>query len=193
MPDDRPILFFDSGVGGLSVLAPCAALLPHAPLVYVADSAGFPYGTRSEGEIAARVPALLGRLAERYDPRLIVIACNTVSTIALQHVRAVVSCDDELHPYPPFQADRGTGKAPPRPAVCFQAALSALPFWVYCTSASVMALTLGVRPSSEVGIVSSPAASRFSTGWSSAFSTRQSASTFRPGMEPMNRGLMGRP
>jgi glutamate racemase len=90
MADHRPILFFDSGVGGLSVLAPTAALLPQAPLVYVADSAGFPYGTRTEGEIAARVPALLGRLAERYEPRLIVIACNTASTIALQHVRAAL-------------------------------------------------------------------------------------------------------
>jgi glutamate racemase len=90
MADRRPILFFDSGVGGLSVLAPTARLLPQASLVYVADSAGFPYGTRSEAEIAARVPALLGRLAERYDPRLIVIACNTASTIALQHVRAAL-------------------------------------------------------------------------------------------------------
>ncbi|ATY33208.1 glutamate racemase [Sphingomonas psychrotolerans] len=90
MADRRPILFFDSGVGGLSVLAPTARLLPHAPLIYVADSAGFPYGTRSEAEIATRVPALLGRLAERYDPRLIVIACNTASTIALQHVRAAL-------------------------------------------------------------------------------------------------------
>jgi glutamate racemase len=90
MADHRPILFFDSGVGGLSVLAPTARLLPRAPLVYAADSAGFPYGTRSEAEIAARVPALLGRLAERYEPRLIVIACNTASTIALQHVRAAL-------------------------------------------------------------------------------------------------------
>ncbi len=88
--DDRPLLFFDSGVGGLSVLAATQALLPQASLIYVADSAGFPYGTKSEGEIAARVPALLGRLAERYDPRLIVIACNTASTIALQHVRAAL-------------------------------------------------------------------------------------------------------
>ncbi|MCW3847872.1 glutamate racemase [Sphingomonas sp. LB-2] len=87
MPDTRPILFFDSGVGGLSVLAPTRALLPQAPLVYVADSAGFPYGTKTEAEIAGRVPALLGRLAERYDPRLIVIACNTASTIALAEVR----------------------------------------------------------------------------------------------------------
>lgn len=90
MADSRPLLFFDSGVGGLSVLAPARALLPDAPLVYAADSAGFPYGTRSEAEIAARVPALLGRLAERYKPRLIVIACNTASTIALAHVRAAL-------------------------------------------------------------------------------------------------------
>jgi glutamate racemase len=88
--DDRPILLFDSGVGGLSVLAAVRDLLPSASLVYVADSAGFPYGTKSEAEIAARVPALLGRLAERLDPRLIVIACNTASTIALQHVRAAL-------------------------------------------------------------------------------------------------------
>jgi glutamate racemase len=88
--DDRPILFFDSGVGGLSVLAEARRLLPQASTVYVADSAGFPYGTKSEAEIAARVPALLGRLAERYHPRLIVIACNTASTIALAAVRAAL-------------------------------------------------------------------------------------------------------
>lgn len=90
MADDRPLLFFDSGVGGLSVLAPTRALLPQAPIVYVADNGGFPYGTRTEAEIAARVPALLGRLAERYRPRLIVIACNTASTIALAGVRAAL-------------------------------------------------------------------------------------------------------
>ncbi len=91
MSDDaRPILFFDSGVGGLSVVAPTRALLPEASIVYAADSAGFPYGTKSEAEIAARVPALLGRLAERYRPRLIVIACNTASTIALPAVRAAL-------------------------------------------------------------------------------------------------------
>jgi glutamate racemase len=87
---DAPILFFDSGVGGLSVLGPTRALLPTAPIVYVADSAAFPYGTRSEAEIAARVPALLGRLTERFRPRLAVIACNTASTIALPFVRAAL-------------------------------------------------------------------------------------------------------
>lgn len=90
MTDIRPILLFDSGVGGLSVLAKVREALPRAPIVYVADNAGFPYGTRSEAEIAARVPALLGRLAERYRPRLIVIACNTASTIALAAVRAAL-------------------------------------------------------------------------------------------------------
>ncbi|WP_375287360.1 glutamate racemase [Sphingomonas sp.] len=87
---DAPLLFFDSGVGGLSVVAPTLDLIPNAPIVYAADSAGFPYGTRSEAEIAARVPALLGRLVERYRPRLVVIACNTASTIALAHVRAAL-------------------------------------------------------------------------------------------------------
>ena len=90
MPGARPLLIFDSGVGGLSVLGPIRALLPNAPIVYAADSAGFPYGTKSEEEIETRVPALLGRLAERYDPRLIVIACNTASTIALDVVRAAL-------------------------------------------------------------------------------------------------------
>src|SRR5437588_255933 len=82
-----PLLFFDSGVGGLSVLEPTRALLPDAPIVYAADNGGFPYGKRSEAEIASRVPALLGRLVERFSPRIAVIACNTASTIALEHVR----------------------------------------------------------------------------------------------------------
>ena len=90
MQADAPLLFLDSGIGGLSILGPTRALLPNAPIVYCADNAAFPYGTRSEGEIAARVPALLGRLVERFHPRLAVIACNTASTIALDHVRAAL-------------------------------------------------------------------------------------------------------
>jgi glutamate racemase len=90
MDSDRPLLVFDSGVGGLSVLDAIRQRLPTAPIVYVADSGGFPYGTKSEIEIAARVPALLGRLVERYRPRLVVIACNTASTIALAAVRGAL-------------------------------------------------------------------------------------------------------
>lgn len=87
---EAPVLFFDSGVGGLSILDPARKLLPNMPVVYAADRAGFPYGTKSEAEIAARVPALLGRLVERYRPRIAVIACNTASTIALSVVRAAL-------------------------------------------------------------------------------------------------------
>lgn len=65
-------------------------MLPHAPAIYVADLAGLPYGTKSEAEIAARVTGLLGRISERYRPRLICIACNTASTIALEMVRDVL-------------------------------------------------------------------------------------------------------
>ena len=90
MDPAAPLLFFDSGVGGLSVLEPTRALLPAASIVYLADNAGFPYGARSEADIAERVPALLQPAVERFDPRLVVIACNTASTIALDHARAAL-------------------------------------------------------------------------------------------------------
>lgn len=78
-------------MGGLSVARAVRRLLPHLPLVYAADREGFPYGERSEREIAVRVPALLGRLVERVHPALAVIACNTASTIALADVRGALS------------------------------------------------------------------------------------------------------
>ncbi len=90
MQNSGPILVFDSGVGGLSVLAEIRKARPDAPLVYAADNAWHPYGPRSEAEIAARVPALLGRLTERFKPCVVVIACNTAATIALAHVRAAL-------------------------------------------------------------------------------------------------------
>lgn len=87
----KPLLVFDSGIGGLSVLAEIRKKLPSAPVVYCADNAGFPYGIKTEAELGARVPALLGRLVERFDPQLVVIACNTASTISLAQVRAVLN------------------------------------------------------------------------------------------------------
>jgi len=85
-----PILLFDSGVGGLTVLAELRKIMPDAPVIYAADLAGLPYGEKSEAQIAARVAGLLGRMAERYQPRLACIACNTASTIALGMVRDVL-------------------------------------------------------------------------------------------------------
>ncbi|WP_425453075.1 glutamate racemase [Parasphingopyxis lamellibrachiae] len=91
MHDARPLLLLDTGVGGLSILGPIRKLLPNAPIAYALDQAGFPYGKKSETELAARVPALLGRLAEHVDARLAVIACNTASVIALDPVRAALA------------------------------------------------------------------------------------------------------
>ncbi len=90
MNPSSPILLFDSGVGGLTVYAALRELLPDAPVIYAADLAGLPYGTKSEAEIGARVAGLLGRMSERFDPRLVCIACNTASTIALGMVREVL-------------------------------------------------------------------------------------------------------
>lgn len=87
---NAPILLFDSGVGGLSVLGELRKVLPQAPVIYAADNGGLPYGEKSEAEIAARVAGLLGRMAERFKPRLACIACNTASTIALGMVRDVL-------------------------------------------------------------------------------------------------------
>lgn len=84
------VLMLDSGVGGLSVLDDVREALPAIDISYIADNAGFPYGTKTEMEVATRVCALLGRLTERLQPDLIVIACNTASTIALAHARAVL-------------------------------------------------------------------------------------------------------
>lgn len=91
MNDARPLLLLDTGVGGLSILDPIRQLLPQAPIVFALDQAGFPYGQKTEAELSARVPALLGRLAEHVDARLAVIACNTASVIALDPVREALA------------------------------------------------------------------------------------------------------
>ncbi|MEH6756723.1 MAG: glutamate racemase [Parasphingorhabdus sp.] len=85
-----PLLFFDTGVGGLSILREAQKLVPNAPIVYAADYSGMPYGMKSDAELSTRIPLLLGRLVERYKPQLVTIACNTASTIALDVVRSVL-------------------------------------------------------------------------------------------------------
>jgi glutamate racemase len=85
------ILVFDSGLGGLTVLREVVAARPDAHYVYVADDAFFPYGHHSEDEIIARVVPLMGELIGTHDPDLVVIACNTASTLVLSHLRAAYS------------------------------------------------------------------------------------------------------
>ena len=80
-------IVFDSGVGGLSVFDCIAAALPRLRLLYVADNAYFPYGTKEEAALVTRVRGLLAGLTERLHPDLIVVACNTASTVALPALR----------------------------------------------------------------------------------------------------------
>ncbi len=87
LPNTPHALVFDSGVGGLSVLREIAHLLPQLRLTYAADNAGFPYGTKTEVELVARVSAVIGALVETTRPDIVVIACNTASTTALAAVR----------------------------------------------------------------------------------------------------------
>ncbi len=81
------ILVFDSGLGGLTVLREIVGARPEARYVYVADDAFFPYGHHSEDGIINRVVPLIGELIAAYTPDLIVIACNTASTIVMAHLR----------------------------------------------------------------------------------------------------------
>src|SRR6201995_2087122 len=91
MPSRPTILVFDSGLGGLTVLREVVAARPDANYVYVADDAFFPYGHHTEDEIIARVVPLMGELIGTHDPDLVVIACNTASTLVMSHLRAAYS------------------------------------------------------------------------------------------------------
>lgn len=92
---DRPVLMFDSGIGGLTVLREARVIMPDRRFVYVADDAGFPYGAWEEKALSARIVDLFGGLIATHDPEIVVVACNTASTIVLQDLR-------EAFPATPF-------------------------------------------------------------------------------------------
>ncbi len=81
------ILLFDSGMGGLTVASAVRTQLPQAQLVYAADNAGFPYGAWKEEALVKRIVNVMGALIDKTEPHLVVIACNTASTIALAQLR----------------------------------------------------------------------------------------------------------
>lgn len=93
--DGAPILMFDSGIGGLTVLREARVLMPDRRFVYVADDAGFPYGAWEEPALRGRIIDLFGELLERFRPQISVIACNTASTLAIEALR-------EAYPGHPF-------------------------------------------------------------------------------------------
>jgi glutamate racemase len=88
-------LVFDSGLGGLSVLAEIRSLRPDVEIVYAADDAAFPYGRLGEAALVARVETVMARLIGETEPDIVVVACSTASTLALPPLRAA-------HPRLPF-------------------------------------------------------------------------------------------
>lgn len=87
---DSPIGVFDSGVGGLAVLAEVASLLPGEDILYYADSAWFPYGDRPVEEVRARAEAVSRELIA-LGAKIIVVACNTATSAAIAHLRATLN------------------------------------------------------------------------------------------------------
>ncbi len=84
---ERPVLMFDSGIGGLTVLREARVLMPDRRFVYVADDAAFPYGAWDEPALSARILDLFATLLVKYDPEISVIPCNTASTLVIDLLR----------------------------------------------------------------------------------------------------------
>ena len=82
------IVVFDSGLGGLTVFREVAAARPDAHFVYVADDAAFPYGEMPEEALITRILHVIGKAIAEHRPDLVVVACNTASTLALTELRA---------------------------------------------------------------------------------------------------------
>ncbi len=82
-----PVLIFDSGIGGLTVLREARVLMPEYRFVYIADDAGFPYGGWGEDDLRERIVRLFRDLIDEHRPALCVIACNTASTLVLDDLR----------------------------------------------------------------------------------------------------------
>ena len=80
--NSSPIGVFDSGLGGLSVVRHLRQFLPHETIVYFGDTARIPYGTKSRPTVVQFALETAGFLL-RFDPKLIVAACNTASALAL--------------------------------------------------------------------------------------------------------------
>ena len=81
------LLFVDSGLGGLTVLSAARNSVPEADVLYIADDAGFPYGSKSDAVLTARLVTIIEAGVRDFEPDCIVLACNTASTIALETLR----------------------------------------------------------------------------------------------------------
>ncbi len=82
------ILVFDSGLGGLSILREVRAVLPSSDIVYLADDAAFPYGGWDQDKLIIRILQVIARAIETSTPDLVILACNTASTLVLEELRS---------------------------------------------------------------------------------------------------------
>jgi glutamate racemase len=92
IPDRPTVLVFDSGVGGLSVYHEVRQMLPDLHYIYAFDNVAFPYGEKSEAFIVERVVEIVSAVEKRHPLSIIVIACNTASTVSLPALRAKFDC-----------------------------------------------------------------------------------------------------
>lgn len=81
-------MVFDSGVGGLSIATAIKDILPSVSLVSVMDNGAFPYGKKDEEELIDRIESLLIKLLDKFRCDMVVIACNTASTVVLPKLRS---------------------------------------------------------------------------------------------------------
>ena len=84
-------VFIDSGISGIPYMTTLIKRAPKASCVYVADAANFPYGEKSHEQVVECVTSLVKKICEQFEPRVIVVACNTMSVNALDVLRAQFS------------------------------------------------------------------------------------------------------
>ena len=88
---DRPIGMFDSGFGGLTVARAVIDLLPSENLIYIGDTARYPYGPKPASEVRSYAIELATSLVRDFNAKLIVVACNTAASVALSELRSLLS------------------------------------------------------------------------------------------------------
>lgn len=87
-----PIIFIDSGIGGLTYLHPTMQKYPQEYYIYVADSANFPYGEKSAAQLLGLLEKLAGHLQNVFQPKAVVIACNTATLVAYDRLKQIFNC-----------------------------------------------------------------------------------------------------
>ena len=89
--DDRPIGVFDSGFGGLTVVRALIDLVPNEEIVYFGDTGRYPYGPRPAEEVLGFALEITRFLVEQADAKMVVVACNTASSVAISKLQEMFS------------------------------------------------------------------------------------------------------